>query len=196
MGLEKEISSYRVGELLLPETVVRDSSLHPLKLLELLSWEARVVVVVLFGGGAKRLDPTKSPRGGLWCPDSYRELRLHQELLRTFRNRPVQFIAIAVPPVFGSATFGYQDGIFLRTSSSLDYLVEARSFIRATRKASERGALPFPNIYFDPRFELGRTSPATSGVGHPEAAWRGKLKWHLGRAQVRLAYPVASQSPR
>ncbi len=179
MGLGNEASSYQVGDQLLPETLVWDSSLHPLRLTDLLSPEARVVVVIIFGGAAKRLDPTEPYRGGLWCQDSYQDLRLQKALIRSFRDRPVQFLAIAVPPVFGSATHGYRDGGFLSDSESSDYLAEANAFIRATRQALRRGVLPFAKLYFDPRFELGRKPHLTSTASHPVATWKGKLKWHL-----------------
>ena len=164
---------------MLPETVVWDASLQPLRLADLLSPETRVVVVIMFGGASKRPQPTEPYRGGLWCPDSYQDLRLQKELIRSFRDRPVQFLAVAVPPVFGSASHGYRDGVFLEASLSSLYHEEAVAFVRATRHALHTGVLPFSKIFFDPRFELGKKPDLPASAERSSAAWRGKLKWHL-----------------
>ena len=94
----QKATHYEVGDQIDPAVFVHDRRMGKVRLLDLIDSEARVAVLVLFGGGIKELPPGRKKRGPLWCEDSFDDLPIQRALLGAFKDRPVQFIPIAIPP--------------------------------------------------------------------------------------------------
>jgi hypothetical protein len=173
-------SSYQPGDRIDPESFVLDRSMEPVRLLDLLNPETRVAVLILFGGAAAAVPQDIPFRGPLWCQDSLDDLGVQRALVRQFAGRPVEFIAVAVPPVYGADRYGFDDDIFLTEPPSSDaYLRNVRVFIEETEKYREGGLLPFEAVYYDPKFRLAQNKAEReldAGYG-PVYPWQGLLKW-------------------
>ena len=161
------------------------------RLLDLIDSDTRVAVLVLFSGGIKELPPGRKKRGPLWCEDSFDDLPIQRALLGAFKVRAVQFIPIAVPPVYHAANYGWDEDDSLGfPDDSEQYLAAARTFIQATEEAVKSTLLPFHEIYYDPKFRLAENSDERkldSGYG-TVYEWQGKLRW--GTDARRYGTPV------
>jgi len=173
---------YQVGDVIEPDVFVFDKDMQKRPLLSLFDKQAKVVVISLLGGSAKTTPQENVHRGPLWCEDSFDDLSVQRALLSHFRGQPVQFIAIAVPPVLNSSPYGFPAGVFLqKVEEDPEFISNAKEFIEATEKQRTNGLLPFSDVFYDPKFRLGikaDSNHVTSAYG-PAFPWQGKLKWHL-----------------
>ncbi|RPI28176.1 MAG: hypothetical protein EHM61_05975 [Acidobacteria bacterium] len=174
-------SGYQVGERIEKEVTVLDKDLQPQSLVSLIKPETKVLVLVGFGGIAARV-PEGKFRGPLWCEDSFDDLAVQRALVAAFRHSPVQFIGVAVPPVYNPSAFGYSKNSFLGYSdTSPEFLADARQFVTGTEEQVARKLIPFDQVFYDLKYRLGDkpSGPdATAGYGEIQP-WQSKLKWHL-----------------
>jgi len=174
-------SSYVPGERVDPETLVLDAGMKEVRLLSQVKAENRLVVLVMFGGGFEA-PPEEPIRGPLWCQDSFDDLSVQRALVAEFAELPVQFIAIAVPPVFSPERYGFGEDVFLAQGAETSQFAEAfRSFVKATEKEIETSLLPFDTVYYDPKARLTQNKDSADlGPDYGEIyPWQGKLKWYL-----------------
>lgn len=158
---------------------VLDKSMQKRPLLELIRPGIKLAIVILFGGGMKERPAHATKRGPLWCEDSFDDLGIQRALVQAFEGQPVQFIGIAIPPVYHSGFYGWPGNPFLGSADqSKDYQEAVRSFIDSTQVAQENDYLPF-DVYYDPRNRLAQ-NPAERSFS-PEVdvkySWQGKFRW-------------------
>ncbi len=158
---------------------VLDKSMQKRPLLELIRPGIKLAIVILFGGGMKKRPDHTTKRGPLWCEDSFDDLGIQRALVKAFEDQPVQFIGIAIPPVYHSGFYGWPGNPFLDSADqSKDYQEAVRSFIDSTQVAQENDYLPF-DVYYDPRNRLAQ-NPDERPFG-PEVdvkySWQGKFRW-------------------
>jgi hypothetical protein len=171
-------SSYVAGEFVEPGVQVLDRDMRPIALLDTLGSGTGVGVVVLFGGAAKKV-PDEPFRGPLWCEDSFDDLGVQRALVRYFSGLPVEFIPVAIPPVYSTVRYGFEADVFLSPSVETDqFRLAVESFIRATEHERESTLLPFDKIYYDPRADLLR-KPGGKDDGSVARVGQGRWKWHL-----------------
>ncbi len=165
---------YQVGEKIEEAVEVLDSNLQPHSLVGLIKPETKVLVLVGFGGFAARV-PEGRFRGPLWCVDSFDDLAVQRALVAAFRHAPVQFIGIAVPPVYNPTRYGYSENGFLGLAdTSAEFVANTKRFIEGTQEQISRGLIPFDQVYYDPQYRLAeKPGPNDSHPG------QGKLRWHL-----------------
>ena len=171
-------SSYVVGDQVERDVAVLDSDMKLIPLLDTLSPNAKVAVVIFFGGAANEV-PHEPFRGRLWCEDSFDDLGIQRALVKFFAGRPVDFISVAIPPVYSTVRYGFETDVFLDLTKDPDNFKHAvRRFIQATELERESTLLPFDRIYYDPRADLLRKT-ASEGVEGKGESWHGRWKWHL-----------------
>ena len=174
------LDSYRVGDTIDPQTFVIDHDMQVIRLIDLIRPSTALVVLIVFGGAVKQV-PRGTFRGNLWCLDSFDDLGVQRALVSFFQDKAVQFIPVAVPPVYDPASYGYAENVFLgRAENSRPFRDETRSFIDATQKEAKAGMLPFAQVYYDPKFYLGHWPEHGQEADRP---WRGRLRWPLDRRQ-------------
>lgn len=173
-------TSYQPGDRIDPESFVLDRNMEPVRLLDLLNPETKVAVLILFGGAAAAIPEGIPFRGPLWCQDSLDDLGVQRAMVRQFAGRPVEFIPVAVPPVYGADRYGFDDDVFLSEPPNSDaYRRNVQVFVEETEKYREGGLLPFEAVYYDPKFRLAQNEAERelgSAYG-PVYPWQGKLKW-------------------
>jgi hypothetical protein len=164
---------YGGGDLMDGTTFVLDSERRPVRLLDLVRGDTRILYLVILGGANGEKEP------GLWCGDTRSDLVIHAAMLRRFAAKGVRFVAVATPPVYSEARKGYEAGVFLTTAeSSAAHAAAVEGFIARTEALRAGGTLPFTEIFYDPRFRLldnvGRfPHVAAYGAVH---AWQGRFK--------------------
>ena len=165
---------YRVGERISPNLTVLDAELRRVRLWDQVQPDARVVVLVLFGGAAAT-PPPGSFRGPLWCEDSFDDLAVQRALVRRFEGKAVQFLAVAVPPVYSPSRYGYAAHAFAGKGGGPDEerSPDIRRFVQATLELRASSLLPYRQIFFDPYLDLLR--PPT---GQGDTVESAPLKWH------------------
>lgn len=170
--------SYQVGEQVMPETTVFTKDLEPRTLQQILEPGTQVVVLILFGGGAPTAPDYHPLRAGIWCPDSFDELPIYRALMRYFKDAPVQFIPVAVPPAY-SDIFGFKKDVFIsKADDDPEFLEQVKTFIRLTEQTRETNVLPFKQLYYDPKFRLAYDSSRKMGENYgPIFDWQGKFRW-------------------
>ncbi len=177
----KKSDTYRVGDRLDADLVLFDKDFNEKRLLELIKPGTRVAVLIVFGGGMESHPDEEEFRGPLWCEDSFDDLGVQRALVQAFKNQAVQFIPIAVPPVYHADSYGWDEDDFLgKPDESEVFQAAARSFIEKTEKEVRNGLLPYQAVFYDPKFRLAqnreeRELNADFGRIYP---WQGKLKWH------------------
>ena len=120
-------------------------------LLEAFDPDAELVVLVLLSGGFKTR-PTEPFRGDLWCEDSFDDLAVQRAMVAEFSSLPVQFLAVAFPPVFSTGRYGYLEEVFLnRAENSGEYLQAVRDFVEATGNQTTSSLLPFTPVRMNDR---------------------------------------------
>ena len=178
-------AGHQVGDAVDPATEVVDSRFEPHPLLELFAPETKVVVLVLFGGGA--VDP--DPPGELWCEDSQAELSGMRDLVDKFSGQPVQFLGIAFPAVYSSEKHGYDADVFIGVpEEDPAYQAASRKLVEATEALRAAGKLPYDQGYYDPRFLL-LSNPEYETAGRREGAlpeWAGRFKADQDRQKYGL----------
>jgi hypothetical protein len=178
----EEHTGYKVGDRLDPATFVLTNRLQRVRLTDVFSPDSKVVVLILFGGGAKEIPEGEEFRGSLWCEDSLDDLSVQRALYHAFKDRHVQFVPVAVPPVYSPERFAWSPDVFLGQPDSSDLFKRAvKSFLKATEVSVLDGTIPFPEVYYEPRFRLAQNHGERQlgpefGIVHD---WQGKLKWHL-----------------
>lgn len=164
---------YQVGDKIEEAVTVFDNNLQPHSLVSLIKPGTKLVVLVGFGGFAAQT-PQKRFRGPLWCEDSFDDLAVQRALVSAFRRSPVQFIGIAVPPVYNPVRYGYPENVFLGIpEDSAEFIASAKRFIEGTQEHINSGLIPLDQVYYDPRYRLAE-KPTPGGP-----TWQGKLRWHL-----------------
>jgi len=162
---------YQVGEKIENAVEVLDANLQAHSLFGLIKPETKVLVLVAFGGFAAKV-PEGAFRGPLWCEDSFDDLAVQRALVAAFRHAPVQFIGIAVPPVYNPAAYGYsQDGFLSLADTSPEFTANAKRFVEGTLEQVKHKLIPFDQVYYDPKYRLAEKGEAPT--------WQGKLRWHL-----------------
>ena len=186
LGAPRQIStsgpsdSYRVGDTIDPQTFVLDRDMQVVRLIDLIRPSDILGVLIVFGGAVKQV-PRGAFRGNLWCLDSFDDLGIQRALVSFFQDKGVQFIPVAVPPVYDPASYGYAENVFLgKAENSRPYRDETRFFIDATEKEAKAGMLPFAQVYYDPKFYLGHWPEHGQEADHP---WQGRLRWPQDRRQ-------------
>ena len=175
--LASDQSAYSPGDEIDLETFFLDQDSRRVKLRDAMSREARVVVLVVFGGAYLHIEGREA---GIWCSDSLDEFSNLKAAANSTRDKGAQFIAVACPPVY-SEGYGFDPGVFLdEPEASPRYRTAVRQFIAKTEALRANGTIPFEQVYYDPRFRLlwnPRQHPFNEAYGkvHP---WQGRLKWH------------------
>jgi hypothetical protein len=145
----------RVGQSLPPDASVVDAEQRPLRILDLVRPDDRVLVVCSYGGATAKGGTGKA---GLWCEDSFFEMAQVRHAMAVFAGEPVRFVGIACPPAFHEEKFGYAAGGFVATHPG--HAGEVTRFIDATRAAHALGLLPFDALYVDPTSHLMKKDAA------------------------------------
>lgn len=163
---------YAPGDTVDPGVFLLDSERRELPLLDLVRKDTRLVYLLIFGGA-------EGKDADLWCGDSRSDLAIHVAMLEKYAAKGVRFVPVATPPVYAEARHGYQAGVFVGTPESSPAHGEAvLGFVARTEALRASGKLPFPEIFYDPRFRLldnaGRyPHVAAYGVVH---GWQGRFK--------------------
>jgi hypothetical protein len=177
---------YLPGDSVDPETFFLDAAQKRVKLVDAIKAGTKVVVLVIFGGA---YFSTTDKHGGIWCEDSLDEFANLKAASNGSKERGVQFIAVACPPVY-SDRYGFERNVFLdEPDNSPKYQRAARDFIDKTEALRKDRTIPFEIVYYDPRFRLlwnSREHSARESYG-PVYSWQGKLKWH--RDEQRYGTP-------
>lgn len=164
---------YAPGDVVGRGVFLLDSERRELPLLDLVRNDTRLLYLLIFGGAEA------GPDAGLWCGDSRSDLAIHAAMLHKYAAKGVRFVPVATPPVYAEARHGYPAGAFLGTAeSSAAHGDAVVGFVARTEALRAGGKLPFPEIFYDPRFRLldnaGRyPHVAAYGVVH---AWQGRFK--------------------
>lgn len=176
-----EPASYVPGEKIDPSIWLLDNQLQRVRLIDILKPDTRVALLIFFGGAAADF-PDAEARGPLWCEDSFDDLAVQRAAYHEFLDNPsVQFIPVAVAPVYHAERFGFGDDVFLsRPDHSPEYIQAVRSFVDLTEAARATTLLPFEAIYYDPKHRLAQNRKERElGEGFGEIyPWQGQFKWH------------------
>lgn len=192
---------YGRGSRVDPAVHVADAQGRQYSLLSLLGEQAAVNVLFLFGGG----DMGREMPGRLWCQDSFEDSHILRVLIDKYKDRPVHFISVAVPPAHHTRFLGYPDRVFLTAAQDSDAFLQARqALVDSTQASHESGILP-QVPYYDFRFRLLHQRPQ-AGTEDSEAIarapWEGAFRaadesqfygvpnfWLLGRDGEVLTAP-------
>lgn len=151
------------------------------RLLDLWDSDRQVVVLVLLGGASVG-DEANSRRSELWCDDSFDDLAVQRAFVTWAENRPVGFVAVAIPDVLAPEADG-SGNIFLEApEDSAPFRKKFARFVEQTEKQRSSSLLPFDRIFYDPRGKLilGEDSLGSVSEGYGEIDdWQGKFKWHI-----------------
>jgi hypothetical protein len=172
-------AGYQIGDVIEPEVFV-DRDLQRHSLVSLIKPDVKVVALVIFGGAALRSPDNRPHRGPLWCEDSFDDMTIERALVAAFQHDPVQFIGVAVPPVYNPSAYGYSDKAFLGfTDASPEFLENARRFVDACEVQEKTRLIPFSEVYYDLKYRLaGKLKTGEGGVSDSERyPWEGKLRW-------------------
>jgi hypothetical protein len=168
---------YLPGESVDPGTFFLDAAQNRVKLSEAIKPGTKVVALVIFGGAY--LNTTDKHRG-IWCEDSLDEFANLKAASNASKEKGVQFIAVACPPVY-SDKYGFERNVFLdQPDDSPKYRRAVQDFIERTETLRKDRTIPFEVVYYDPRFRLlwnTKEYVAKEAYG-PVYPWQGKLKWH------------------
>jgi hypothetical protein len=168
---------YKPGDVINPEIFMLDAQQNKVRLLETAKPGTKLVVLAIVGGAYLT---TTDKHGGIWCEDTLDEFANLKAVYNGWRDRGVQFVAVACPPVY-SDKYGFPKDVFLiESESSPRYKSAVEKFIEKTEALRKDRTIPFDPVYYDPRFRLlwnGKEHAATAGYGtvYP---WQGKFKWH------------------
>lgn len=170
---EKSAGCYAPGDIVDRAAFVLDSARREVPLLDLVRKDTRLLYLLILGGAHGDKDPS------LWCGDSRSDLGIHTAMSRRFAAKGVRFLVVAAPPVYTEVRNGYQEGVFLATpESSAAHGAAVDGFVERTEALRASGALPFAEVFYDPRFRLldnQRRFPHVAAYG-PAHPWQGRFK--------------------
>jgi hypothetical protein len=173
----QNVKCYLPGDSIDPDIFILDVEQNSVRLRDIIKSESRLVVVVIIGGAYLA---ASDKHGGIWCEDTLDEFPNLKAARNAWKDKGVQFIAIACPPVY-SARYGYEKNVFLdQPEESTKFKTAVRQFINKTDSLRKDGTIPFDTLYYDPRLRLlwnesqYKTTPAYGNV----YSWQGKFKWH------------------
>lgn len=167
---------YMPGDSVDGEVFFLDALQKPARLLKVIKPGSKVSVLVIIGGAYLT---TTDKHGGMWCEDTLFEFGNLKAAYNAFKDKGVQFIAVACPPVY-SDKYGWAKGVFLEeTESSEKYLKAARQFIEKTEALKKDGTIPIDDLYYDMRYRLlWNRKEYTPGPAYGTVFdWQGKFKW-------------------
>lgn len=167
---------YGRGDVISPQVFVTDRKGSEVSLRSLLqASNSDINVLYLFGGG----DLGNDSPGHLWCPDSFEDLHILRTLVAKYADGGVNFIGVAVAPVYHSQLLGAQVGVFLNEPDDSRAFRKARhDFVESTLAAFDDGILPV-EPYFDvrDRLNLARGPGLEPGDAFgPVADWMGAFR--------------------
>jgi len=168
--------SYLPGDIIDGDVFVQDAQMKVVRLLDAVTPGAKAIALVIFGGAYLT---TTDKHGGIWCEDTLDEFGTIKAAVNTFKDKGVQFIGVACPPVY-SDRYGWEKGVFLdEPESSAKFGQAARQFIDKTESLKKDRTIPLETVYYDLRYRLlwnkkEYTAKAAYGQVYP---WQGKFKW-------------------
>jgi hypothetical protein len=173
---QAEALHYGRGDIISPQVFVTDRKGSEVSLRGLLEASTSDInVLYIFGGG----DLGNDSPGHLWCPDSFEDMHILRTLVAKYADGGVNFIAVAVAPVYHSQTLGAQVGVFLNEpDDSRAFRKARRDFLESTLAAFDDGILPV-QPYFDvrDRLNLARGPGLEPGDAFgPVAEWMGAFR--------------------
>jgi len=174
-----KMSGYDVGDRVDRDVTVFNARMEPVPLLDAFNPEARVVVLVIFGGAAAKV-PDGEFRGELWCVDTFDDLGIQRALVNYLRGFPAQVIGVAVPPVFSSGRYGFEERVFLEAEETSTRFREAfRMFVDRTEALKRKTLIPYEAVLYDPRARLLQNMKGKeTGPGYGKILdWQGRFKW-------------------
>ncbi len=168
---------YKPGETIAADVSVVDAGGGELRLLDLVEPDTKLIYLLIFGGPGLSGNPGDGP---FWCEDSFNGMPLSTYMYLKYRDKGVRFVPVVTPPVYHEQYYGIDEGTFLRQPDSSQ--VYQDYFFRFVDKSEELKAgkiIPFPELYFDPRFKLlfnfKKMSDLTAYAGGNEP-WLGRFK--------------------
>lgn len=173
-------TSYKVGDTIDSEVWLLDSEMNKVQLMDQLKAEAKVVVLVIFGGAAAAV-PEKEFRGELWCRDSFDDFAIQRAIVNQFQGLPVQIIGISIPPIFSPERYGFSENVFLAEKEDSEAFESAvQIFIEKNEALREKTLIPFHQLLYDPKARmLEDMEDQEVSPGYGEVFdWQGKFKWH------------------
>lgn len=174
-----EPSSYQVGDQIDQAVTLIDSKMRKVSLREVLDPNAEVSVLAIFGGAAATV-PSSEFRGKLWCQDTLDDFGVQRAVVNQFRGQPVQFIGVAIPPVYSTSKYGFEDNVFHgKREESPSYEKALKVFIEKTEELKSSTLIPFEALYYDPKARLLQDMEDIEvGPEYGEVQeWQGMLKW-------------------
>lgn len=178
----KPSPSYKQGETIDPATFVYDKTGKRVRLMDIIDRKTDVVFLELMAGAY--VPGTDKTNGGLWCEDTFNDMPVSRFLKNYFRGREVQFIAVAIPPLFSSGN-GYDNKALLYGDEASEaFKTEFEKFVKATdallTTGDGAGIIPFDRIYYAPKnrvmLNLRRDDTKVDEKYGPIKAWYGRLK--------------------
>jgi hypothetical protein len=159
---QDDVHLYERGDVISPNVFVSDSSGSEVSLRSLLQASgSRINVLYIFGGG----DLGNDSPGHLWCPDSFEDMHILRTLAAKYADGGVNFIPVAVAPVYHSQQLGAPAGVFFNEADDSRAFGKARkAFVESTLAAYDEGYIPVEpyfdlrdrlNLVRDPRFQPG-----------------------------------------
>lgn len=186
LGAEQK-PCYMPGDVVDGDVFLQDAQLKPIKLLDAVKPGTKVVALALIGGAYLT---TTDKHGGMWCEDTLDEFPNLKAANTAWKDRGVQFIGVACPPVY-SDRYGWGKNVFLdEPDSSPKYQQAVKQFVERTEALRKDRTIPFDPLYYDPRFRLlwnAKEHEATAAYG-PVHPWQGRFKWH--KDEQRYSTPV------
>lgn len=171
--------SWLPGQRVDGDVTIEDATGKRIRLQDIARQQSSKGIVLCLIAGAEGGDTRK--RGGFWCEDTFNDMPLLRHLRLVYEPKGVRFIAVCCPPVYHEAEYAYEPGAFLTLpDDDPRYESDRRRFVSRTLALREHQALPFDEVYFDPRFRLlanPSRGEADRGLGE-RPAWQGKFKWH------------------
>ncbi len=176
-GNEQKNVCYKPGETIAAEVSLVDAGGAPVPLLDLVEPDTRLIYLLIYGGPGLTGNPTDGP---LWCEDSFNGMPLSTYMYLKYRDKGVRFVPVAVPPVYHEKYFGIEPGTFLQQpDTSAQYRDAFQRFVEQSEFLQAGKIIPFPELYFDPRFRLlfnfDKMKDLSRYAAKP-APWMGKFK--------------------
>lgn len=168
---------YDLGSQISEQIRVQDRNGSELSLRQLISrQEQNLNVVFIFGGGGMGHEKTMDT-GGLWCPDSFEDMKILRSLHSRYENS-LGMVAIAIPPVYHTQKLGFENRVLLDSSKqSAEYQRAKNAFIESTQAAFSNGTIPIQPVY-DAEFNLLISAEQQQSriANQPIEQWHGAFR--------------------